>query len=313
VALVAALVPRALADSPDGMPSLEPPAELAPTDTVADTGRGGGGGGGEAAEASAPEGGGGGPEPDAQLAAAEHELQLPQQVDAGQGDGEAGDRLAAAQGRPGDPAGCGASSCSGGSADPGRLTATVVRGVTGSPGGDQPDEPEAPRESPQDARYEANVPRGELPDPWEGLPPHRKLGWTWDIYESARRTRDSAHVEEVISRVDEVMPELDDPSDRSSMEKLRAKAVELRDRLKAQETQKPPGGETGTGEQQFSGVQAARRPAAGVPPVKTLAPEATTLAVGVLVLSILTKNPELGLILRQAMPTLFPLSTPGAT
>src|SRR4029450_10389238 len=181
VVLVAALGPRALGDTPHGMAPVEPPAELAPTDAAADTGRegvdtggegvdtggevseastpGGGGGGpgrggaaagvGDGAQAPSAGGGGGAPERDAQLAVVEHEPQLPRQVDAGQDDTQAGDRLAAAQGQLGDLAGCGAGGCSGGPADPGRRIAAARRGGTGSPGGDQPDEHEAPRESSQ--------------------------------------------------------------------------------------------------------------------------------------------------------------------
>src|SRR4029453_15651730 len=92
VVLVAALVPRALGDTPDGMASLESPAGVAPPDAAADTGREGvdtGGEGvdtgGEVSEASTPGGGGGGPERDAQLAVVEHEPQLPRPGGGGQG------------------------------------------------------------------------------------------------------------------------------------------------------------------------------------------------------------------------------------
>jgi hypothetical protein len=341
VVLVAALVPRVLADSSDGTASFESTAELAPTDAAADTD-----GGGEVAEASVPGAGEGGPEPDAQLAA-EHEPEPPQDVDAGRDDTGAGDRFAAAQDQLGDLAGCGAGSCSEGPADPGRLIGTVIRGGTGSPGGDQPHEPQAPREFPRDDRYET--------DPWNpDAPLAEKLEWIEEIFQTAMSTQNADDFKDVLGRIEGVMPELSEPSDRDQMEKLRTQALE---QLRAQGTLDPPGVETG--EQRFSGVQAApatgehppagvqpaagpgtdlggQQPGVGAPPSRVIDPPAgpapyTTeapvtglppmeklgwpalLGGGALVLFFLSRFPHLGHVLRQGMPTLFPTSTPGAT
>jgi hypothetical protein len=322
--LVAALVPRALADTGDGRPfgfdpfGLESTQQV-PTVAAAETG-GEGEGGGDGREVTAgarqaSEQDGGVPEtPDSGADTGD-----PRQVGVAQdGPKTPEDQLAAAQNQLSDPAGCAGDGCPAGPATPRVPTAADTRGGTGSSRGDdrqelinqqiglleqelgvwEPDQPVAADRYPTSEDYARARRQGlvELLREIEGLEAEVVEGHPgYDRLAEAKR------------RAQEILRTLPNPM--ISVESQTPTLVTPQDQRPVAGTPPskatvPPAG---------PGPYTSTAPPAGLPPMQTLGPAAATLGVGALVLAILGKCPTCGLVVRQALPSLFPTSTPGGT